>query len=105
MRHIQYLPRKLEKRWVSSDMDSRFTTALEAGKVVDELRRQLYSINYNSDLRKLLKNIDKQIAELSSAEVIARQTHKTRALEQPLENLHKSIDYLEKLIIIAKLSE
>jgi polyhydroxyalkanoate synthesis regulator phasin len=105
MLHIQSAQQRSDRRWDLSDMERRFETALEAGKVVDQLHRQLKTINYNSDLRKFLKNIEDQVAELSSAEVVARQSHKSSLVERPLENLHKSIDYLEKLILIAKLSE
>lgn len=105
MPYIQYLPHRSVKKWALSDMNSRFTTAIEAGKVVDELRRQLKTINYNNDLHKLLRNIDKQVSDLSSAEVIARQSHKPRLVEEPIKKLQESIDYFEKLILIAKLSQ
>jgi uncharacterized protein YnzC (UPF0291/DUF896 family) len=89
----------------SSDMQRRFETALEATKVVDELHRQLRTINYNKDLHKFLKNVEGLISVLGSAEVKARQTHRPNYVDEPRENLANAIDYLEKMILIAKLSE
>jgi|688.fasta_scaffold19920_4 hypothetical protein len=94
-----------DRRWDSSDMQRRFETALEATKVVDELHRQLRTINYNKDLHKFLKNVEGLISVLGSAEVKARQTHRPNYVDEPRENLANAIDYLEKMILIAKLSE
>lgn len=86
-------------------MKRRFETALEARRVVDDLRLQLATISFNKDLFKYLRNIEKMISTLSSAEVRARQSHKFSLVDEPRENLANAIDYLEKMIIIAKLSE
>ena len=94
-----------DRRWGSSDMERRFDTALEASKIVDELRQQVRTLNYNKDLYKYLANLNYLVADLGSAEVKARQSHKTSIVEEPREKLAKAVDYLEKLIIIAKLSE
>ena len=94
-----------DRRWDSSDMQRRFETALEARRVVDDLRLQLATISFNKDLFKYLHNIEKMVSALSSAEVRARQSHKFSLVDEPRENLANAIDYLEKMIIIAKLSE
>ena len=86
-------------------MQRRFDTAIEASKVVDELYKQLRTINYNKDLHKYLKNCQQLVSVLGSAEVKARQSHKKSLTDEPRENLANAIDYLEKMIIIAKLSE
>ena len=86
-------------------MERRFETAIEASRYVDELRNQIRSLNYNKDLHKYLANLNYLVAELGSAEVKARQSHKFSITEEPREKLSKAVDYLEKLIIIARLSE
>jgi len=105
MLHIQSAQQKSVRRWDSVDMTHRFNTALEASKIVDELNGQLRSMNYNRDLHKYLKNVEGLVSTLSSAEVKARQSHKPSLLDRPREDLASAIDYLEKMIIIAKLSE
>jgi len=105
MRHIQYLPQRSVRRWDSVDMDIKFNTALEASKYVDELRNQIRALNYNKDLYKYLANLNYLVNDLGSAEVVARQSHKKSITDEPREKLAKAVDYLEKLIIIAKLSE
>lgn len=86
-------------------MERRFETAIEASKVIDELHRQLRTINYNKDLHKYLKNCQNLVSELGSAEVKARQSHRSSLTHEPRDKLESAIDYLEKMIIIAKLSE
>lgn len=86
-------------------MHRRFNTALEARIIIDKLRWQLGTINFNKDLFKFLHNIERMVSTLSSAEVRARQSHKPSLVDQPRENLANAIDYLEKMILIAKLSE
>jgi len=86
-------------------MERRFNTALEASKIIDELRLQLRTINYNKDLRVMVKNIEHLNSLLSSAEVQARQAHKPGLVDRPRDDLSNAIDYLEKLILIAKLSQ
>jgi len=86
-------------------MERKFNTAIEARRVTDELRLQLGTINFNKDLFKYLHNIEKMVSILSSAEVRARQSHKPSLVDKPRDNLANALDYLEKMIIIAKLSE
>ena len=105
MQHIVSAQPRSDRRWDSSDMQRRFQTAIEASKVVDELYNQLRTINYNKDLHKYLKNCQHLVSALGSAEVKARQSHKQSLTDEPRENLANAIDYLEKMIIIAKLSE
>ena len=95
---------KSERKWDSNNMPV-FHTALEASKIVDELRKQVRTLNYNKDLYKYLANLNYLVADLGSAEVKARKSHKSSITDEPREKLSKAIDYLEKLIIIARLSE
>jgi hypothetical protein len=86
-------------------MDCRFDTAIKASKVVDDLHRQIRTLNYNKDLHKYLSNLRALVNDLGNAEVIARRSNKQGVTDEPREKLAKAVDYLEKLILIAKLSE
>lgn len=80
-------------------------TALEGRTVVDELRSELSKLRYNPDLNKMHKNINNMVTEISKLEVVCRRTNSRIILETPLKNLNKSVDHLQKLILMAKLME
>lgn len=86
-------------------MYMKFNTALEARKIVDDLISQSRQINYNKDLRKLIKNTEHLLAVLSSAEVRARQLHKPYLANKPREELANAIDYAEKMLLILRLTQ
>lgn len=79
--------------------------ALDWQTISANLRKQLSTINYNPDLKRMLDNIDKMVNELSRAEVIARQTKRSYHLESHREKINKAINHLEKLILIAKVMD
>lgn len=81
----------------------KIETALDWNDVGTKLVNHLKSINYNKDLWKMLKNIDKMVSELSSLEVTARRIHKLNYTKEKVDEINNAIDRLEKLIIIAKL--
>ena len=105
MLYTQSQPRKSEKKWASNDMYRKFDTALEATKILDEIYRELRNLHFNKDLRKLYNNCQVLVGELGTAEVRARQLHKPGLTDTPREKLAAAIDYLEKIIIVAKLSQ
>ena len=105
MLHTQSQPQKSVRRWDSSNVEIKFTTALEASKIVDDLDKQARSLNYNSDLRKLIKNAQKLVGILGSAEVRARQLHKPYLANKPREELANAIDYCEKMLLILRLTQ
>jgi len=86
-------------------MMMQFTTALEAEKVMYRLKSELKTITYNKDLRKLVSNCEKLLNILGSAEVRARQLQKPYLANKAREDLAQAVDYLEKVIIVAKLTE
>ena len=77
--------------------------ALDWNQVSDDLRSQLNTIGYNPDLRKMLKNIDGMVTELSKLEVSFRRSQKYSMLDDKVREINKAIDHLEKLILMAKL--
>jgi hypothetical protein len=103
MQYIQSAQPKSEKEWGLSEI--KFTTAVEASKIIDDLTYQARQLNYNKDLRKLIKNADKLVGVLGSAEVRARQLHKPYLANKPREELAQAIDYCEKMLLILRLTQ
>jgi hypothetical protein len=83
----------------------KFTTAVEASKIIDDLNYQARQFNYNKDIHKLIKNAEKLVGVLGSAEVRARQIHKDYMTNKPKEELARAIDYIEKLLLILRLTQ
>jgi SNF2 family DNA or RNA helicase len=77
------------------------TNTIEAREKLENLILQLKKIRYNPDLFKIVKNIENMITELSKKEVDARRTKNKSHCEKNLTELNQSLDYLEKLIIMA----
>jgi hypothetical protein len=105
MQYIRSAPQRSEKKWDLNEVDIKFETALEARHIVDDLTKQVKKLNYNPQYKVLLKNIEKMINDLSSAEVVARQSKKQGVIEGPRERLALAIDYFEKLVLIQTLSQ
>jgi hypothetical protein len=86
-------------------MGMNVKTAIDGRTVCDDLRRDLSRIRYNPDLRKMLKNIEGMLTDISKKEVICRQSRQSFILEGPLASINQSIDHLQKLILVAKLMD
>jgi hypothetical protein len=82
-----------------------FETAVEAQKIVDNLFRRLKELNYNPDLKKMIKNLDHLVTELSKAEVVARTNRAPGIAQKPKEELAKAIDYADKMLLLAILCQ
>lgn len=105
MQYTQSAQPKSVRRWDSSNVHRRFETALDASYIVDDLDKQARSLNYNGDIRKLIKNAQKLVGALGSAEVRARQLHKPYLANKPREELAQAIDYCEKMLLILRLTQ
>lgn len=77
----------------------------EAIHKLDILKNQLKTIKYNHDLHKMVNNINILIKTLSMKEVFARQTKKNYVLDDSIKEVNDAIEYIEKLMIIAKLMD
>lgn len=77
--------------------------AIDWNQVSNDLMGQLHSVNYNPDLRRMYKNIDAMVVELSKLEVSFRRTGKYNVLDDKVNSINNAITHLEKLILIAKL--
>jgi hypothetical protein len=83
----------------------KFNTAIEADKIVSELRDQMREINFNKDLRKYLRNVESLVTELSKAEVLVRRHSGSNYTPTAHQKLEDAINYLEKMILIAKIMQ
>lgn len=68
-----------------------------------DLKRELDTIGYNPDLRKMYNNISSMVTELSKMEVSARRLNKDSYTQPQVDKINQAIDHLEKLILMAKL--
>ena len=68
-----------------------------------DLSSQMNGIGYNPDLHRMHKNIDKMVSELSKLEVNLRRTGKYSMLDDKVDVINKSINHLEKLVLMANL--
>jgi hypothetical protein len=103
MRYIQSVQPKSVRTWDLSEI--KFKTSIEARKVIDDLRYQARQLNYNKDIHKLITNAEYLVGMLGNAEVRARQLHKDYMTNKPREELAKSIDYIEKMLLILRLTQ
>jgi hypothetical protein len=84
-------------------MTEKFTNAIEAREYMDTLLKQIQACPFNSDMRRLWKNCDSMVDELSNIEVRCRQRNNFNAADAYRATMHKSIDYVEKLILMLTL--
>jgi ethanolamine utilization cobalamin adenosyltransferase len=84
---------------------TEFNNAVEAQKLVDALSKRLKELNYNPDLKKMIKNLDHLVTELSKAEVVARPNRAPGIAQKPKEELAKAIDYADKMLLLAILCQ
>lgn len=82
-----------------------FNTAVEAQKIVDALSKRLKELNYNPDLKRMIKNLDHLVNELSKTEVTARTNKAPGMTQRPKEELAKAIEYADKMLLLAKLCQ
>jgi hypothetical protein len=65
-----------------------------------ELSRQIRSLNFNSDLNKMKRNLEKMVTELNKSEVEARRVKTNKYIRPKIDEINIAIDQLEKLIIV-----
>jgi len=81
-----------------------FKTAIEARKDLDRLHKEIKSLRYNPDFYNLHKNLDNMITDLSKLEVVVRTNpKKIYMVTDKLKEIEQAKDYLEKILLMAKL--
>lgn len=78
-------------------------SSLEWHELKINLLKNLRGLRYRRELEKMISNIEKEITELSKAEVDLRRGKKHRAIEL-LEKVNKDIEVVEEFILVARLS-
>ena len=81
----------------------KIETALDWQEVSIQISKDLNSIGYNPDLKKMFNNIQLMVTELSKLEVNGRRLRTTNFTKDILEKINKAIDHLEKLILMGLL--
>ena len=81
----------------------KIQTALDWQEVSIQMSKDLNSIGYNPDLKKMFNNIQLMITELSKLEVNGRRIRSTDYTQNQVEKINKAIDHLEKLILMGLL--
>jgi hypothetical protein len=77
--------------------------AIDFQDVSIAISREMNSIGYNPDLKKMYANIQKMVTELSKLEVHARRSPRSTITVDKVAQINQAIDHLNKLILIAKL--
>lgn len=65
-----------------------------------ELNSQIRSLNFNPDLNKMKRNLEKMVTELNKAEVDARRLKTNKYIQPKIDEINIAIDQLEKWIIV-----
>jgi hypothetical protein len=81
----------------------KIKTALDWQEVSIQISKDLNSIGYNPDLKKMFNNIQLMVTELSKLEVNGRRIRSTDYTQSQVEKINKAIDHLEKLILMGLL--
>lgn len=81
----------------------KIETALDWQQVSIQISKDLNSIGYNPDLKKMFNNIQLMVTELSKLEVNGRRLRATNFTQTQVEKINNAIDHLEKLILMGLL--
>jgi hypothetical protein len=81
----------------------KITSSLEWFTVRAEIVSQIHRLDYNADLRKMLKSIDHMVEELSKLEVEARRINKTTKTQPKIDAINNAIETLDQFITMAAL--
>jgi hypothetical protein len=81
----------------------KITSSLEWFTVRAEIVAQIHRLDYNADLRKMLKSIDHMVEELSKLEVEARRINKTTKTQPKIDAINNAIETLDQFITMAAL--
>lgn len=80
----------------------KIETSLDWSKVEYELRRKTYKLAFGRDVRRMIENISKDVAELSKAEVELRRGKKLKAQEL-VTKINNDIEVVEEFLLMAAL--
>jgi len=81
----------------------KIETALDWQQVSIQISKDLNTIGYNPDLKKMFNNLQLMVTELSKLEVDGRRLRVKDYTQNQVEKINKAIDHLEKLILMGLL--
>lgn len=79
--------------------------SLEWPAVHSRLMEEIRALNYNSDLRRMVRGVEAMVGELSRLEVEARRTRNTRQAQAQLDKVNEAIWEIDGWIILAALHQ
>lgn len=79
--------------------------SLEWPKVHARLMGEIKALNYNSDLRRMMRGVEGMVAELSRLEVEARRTKNTARAQAQLDKVNEAIWEIDGWIVLAALHQ
>lgn len=82
-----------------------FTNTTEARDAIDKMRVELYRMRYNADLRRILKNLEEMVSEMSKLEVEARRTQCYDRVHSLGHKAFEAYSHMQHLMLIARLVE
>jgi len=65
-----------------------------------EFNSQISALNFNADLNKMKRNLEKMVTELNKSEVEARRLKTNKYIQPKIDEINIAIDQLEKWIIV-----
>jgi len=80
-------------------------TSLEWDARRTQLEEQMQRLDYNSDLKKMLRGIDSMVVELSKVEVDARRTKSNTKVNEQVARVNSAINSVEQWIMMAILMQ
>ena len=86
-------------------MTEKFSNAIEARQYLDSLQKQIRSLSFNPDMRKLWANIVPMVDELSTIEVRCRQRNNWNAADIYRAEMQENCNLIEKYILMLTLME
>jgi hypothetical protein len=97
-------PNLLPKASIRDTIEAmKITTSLDWEATRSEIMSQIHRLDYNADLRKMVKSIDAMVDDLSKLEVEARRINKTTRTQPQVDLINKSIETLDQFITMAAL--
>lgn len=87
---------------MSETLNRRINTSIDWSPIESDLLHKCRKLSNCKDIQRLIKNINKEITELSKAEVEARTGRRRRA-EEILNKVNADIEMVEGYLLVAAL--
>jgi hypothetical protein len=79
----------------------KIENSLQWDQVRRELKAQIENLPYDPSIRRMVKNIDGMVTELSKIEVEARRTKVSYYKDAQLTKINDAVEAINKILVIA----